>query len=67
MYKIQNRKDSKALRIALISAFLLLLSEWGLYEKLNISQEKIKHTIDFILFAITVFGIINNPTNKNNI
>lgn len=63
----QNRFKSKVLWSTIASALLLLLGEWGLYEAVGIEQELIQHTIDFILLCLVGFGIINNPSDKNNI
>ena len=63
----QNRFKSKVLWVTLISALLLLLGNWGLYEKIGIEQELIKQTVDFILLCLTGFGIINSPDNKGEL
>ena len=58
----QNRLKSKIVWLTLSSALLLLAGEWGLYDAIGIKQEVIQHTIDFVLLALTSFGILNNPT-----
>ena len=64
---MQNRLKSKVLWVTLSSALLLLLGEWGLYETIGIKQDTIQKSIDFVLLCLTSFGIINNPTNKENL
>lgn len=64
---MQERLKSKVLWIGLTSALLLLLGEWGLYETIGIKQELFQHTIDFVLLVLTGFGVINNPTDKENL
>ena len=63
----QNRFKSKVLWVTLASALVLLLGEWGLYEKIGITQQVFQHTIDFILLALVGFGIINSPDNKDSL
>ena len=60
-----NRFTSPVLLSGIASALILLLGEWGLYEKIGIKQEVIQHTIDFILFVYTSFAVTNNPKKKS--
>jgi len=62
----QNRLKSKVVWLTITSALLLLCGEWGLYDLIGIKQEVIQHTIDFVLLALTTFGILNNPTSEGD-
>jgi uncharacterized membrane protein len=66
-YEKQSRWKSKVLWVSLSSALLLLLGEWGMYEKIGIEQELIQHTIDFILLVLVALGVINSPDSKNTL
>ena len=64
---MQNRFKSPVLWSSIITALLLLLGEWNLYDILGIKEELARHTFDFILLVLTLFGVINNPNNKSEI
>lgn len=63
----QNRFRSKVLWITLSGALLMLLGNWGVYDKIGIEQDLIKQSIDFLLLILVSFGIINSPDNKGEL
>ena len=63
----QNRFKSKVLWVTLANNFLMLLGNWGLFDRIGIEQDLIKQSIYFIIFALESFGIINSPTNKGEL
>ena len=63
----QNRFKSKVLWVTLANNFLMLLGNWGLFDKIGIEQDLIKQSIYFIIFTLVSFGIINSPTNKGEL
>jgi phi LC3 family holin len=60
---MQNRLKSKVFWIAVLSAIAMLLKAFGVFE---ISDQVINSIVDVVFSALTVFGIANNPTDKNN-
>lgn len=60
----QNRWKSPILWTSLISALFLILKGFGIYE---IDNETLNNLINIVLGILTALGIINNPTDKQNI
>jgi len=63
----QPRWRSKILIPSLVSLLIVLLGDWGLYDKIGIEEDLIKKTIDFILILLGSFGVINSPDNKHTL
>lgn len=60
----QNRLKSPIVWTSFFTGLLAILGEWGLYDKVGMDQEVLQHTITFLLCSFSMFGILNNPTNK---
>jgi uncharacterized membrane protein len=61
---MQNRFKSKTLWVAISSVILMLLSHFGLLDKLGITEQMYKDSIDSVLGILVILGIINNPNEK---
>lgn len=66
MQSMQSRLKSKVTWVTVTSALLLLLGNLGIFEKIGIEESAIKGVIDFVLFGLVSFGILNNPTDPEN-
>lgn len=64
MKEIQNRWKSPVLRTALITLVAFCAKK---YVEFEIPNEVIDAIVDAILIIITGVGIVNDPTNKQNI
>jgi len=62
----QNRLRSWALWVSVAGALWTILSAFGLTEKWGISQGTAKTVLDAIGTILIGFGILNNPTDKEN-
>ena len=63
---MQNRLKSKAVWISIASFVIFVLVQFGILEKVGLSEDTFKYMIDTILSILVVLGILNNPTDKNN-
>ena len=62
----QNRWRSKYLWISVASVVAFILGNWGIYEKVGLTNESFQNLVNLILSALATMGIINNPTDKKN-
>ena len=60
--KTVNRWKSKIVWSSSFALILIILGSLGLYEKLGITEDKLKTVVDSILSLLVVLGILNNPT-----
>lgn len=61
---MSDRYKSKVVWISVMSLVVLILSKCGLLSKIGIDEGTLKIVIDSILSILVIFGILNNPTNK---
>lgn len=62
----QNRLKSLAAWVALFAVVGFVFGNWGLFEKIGLTNETWKTLTELILAALAAFGILNNPTDKEN-
>ena len=62
----QNRFKSWALWLSVIGAVWVILSAFGLPQKWGLSEGVFKTVVDAIGTILIGFGILNNPTDKEN-
>ena len=62
----QNRFRSWALWLSVIGAVWVILSAFGVPERIGISEGVFKTVVDAIGTILIGFGICNNPTDKEN-
>ena len=62
----QSRWKSKVVWAAILATMLTLLGNLGLYEAIGITQEPLQNVVDAVLALLVAFGVLNNPTDKNN-
>lgn len=62
----QNRFRSWALWLSVIGAVWVILSAFGLPQKWGITEGVFKTVVDAIGTILIGFGILNNPTDKEN-
>lgn len=62
----QNRLKSPVVWTSFTTGLLAILGEWGLYAKLGIDSEALQHTITFVIASLVMFGVLNNPSDKEN-
>lgn len=60
----QNRLKSPVVWTTFTTGLFAILGEWGLYDYCGIDSDTIQHTITFLLSCFVMFGLLNNPTNK---
>lgn len=62
----QNRFKSWAMWLSVIGAAWVILSAFGLPQKWGITEGVFKTVVDAIGTILIGFGILNNPTDKEN-
>ena len=62
----QNRFRSWAVWLSAIGALWVILSAFGLPQKWGITDETFKTVLDALGTILVGFGILNNPTDKEN-
>lgn len=63
----QNRFKSWALWVSVAGAVWVILSTFGIPEKIGLSESTFNTILDAIGSLLIAFGIVNNPTNKTSI
>ena len=66
MEEKQNRFRSWALWVAVAGAIWVILSTFGVPEKIGIDKSGFDQILDAVGAILILFGICNNPTDKNN-
>lgn len=62
----QNRWRSKVLWLTIASAITMLMTNYGLWTYIGMTDEFFNSLLNVILAALTLLGIINNPTDGEN-
>lgn len=62
----QSRWKSKYLWLAVIAIICFALGNWGLYDKIGITEDGISKLFDLIWIALASLGVVNNPTDGEN-
>jgi uncharacterized membrane protein len=62
----QNRFRSWALWLSVIGAVWVILSAFGLPQKWGLEEGVFKTVVDAVGTILIGFGILNNPTDKEN-
>lgn len=63
---MQNRMTSKAAWAALLGLVGLIMTSFGLYEKLGITEEAWQAICTSGLGVLVAFGVLNNPTDPSS-
>ena len=67
MLEKQNRWKSKVLWVTITSAIIALIGNLGLYDVIGIEKTAIESVVNVILTILVSFGILNNPTDSENL
>lgn len=62
----QNRFLSKAAWVAVAALIGFILGNYGLYDKIGLTNESYQTLVNLIFSALAAFGIFNNPTDEKN-
>ena len=62
----QSRWKSKAAWVAVFALLGFLLGNWGLFEKIGLTNEGWQAFVELLLAALAAFGVFNNPTDGEN-
>lgn len=62
----QNRFKSKALWLSVTALIAFVLGQYGLYDAIGMDATAFKIFVDLVLVVAISFGIVNNPTDKEN-
>lgn len=66
MKKILSRFTSWATWVAVAGALWVILSAFGVPEKIGVTSEGWNAALNALGGLLTVFGIVNNPTDKEH-
>ncbi len=61
----QPRWKSKILWASVVGLVILVLANYGVFEKIGMTEEFAKTITTTILSILVGFGILNDPTNKD--
>jgi uncharacterized membrane protein len=64
---IQNRWKSPVLWTSLAALLYFLLKTFGLLEWIGISKDDFDELTSLIIAVLAAFGVINNPTDSQNL
>jgi phi LC3 family holin len=62
----QNRFKSKVTWLAAAAAFWVLIDALGIPTKIGITNETFNSVVSSIATILTLFGVLNNPTDSEN-
>ena len=61
----QSRWKSKILWASVVGLVILVLANYGIFEKIGMTEDFAKTITTTILSILVGFGILNDPTNKD--
>ena len=67
MEKSFNRFRSWALWVSVLGALWVIMSAFGITELIGITESEFKTVLDAVGTILTVFGIVNNPTDREHL
>ncbi len=62
---MQNRLRSRVAWVALFAIIGFALGNWGLFDRLGLTDETWKTLVELMLAALAAFGVFNNPTSSD--
>ena len=62
----QSRWKSKAAWVALFALLGFVLGNWGLFERIGLTDQGWQTFVELLLAALTAFGVLNNPTSQDH-
>lgn len=62
----QNRFKSWALWVSVVGAVWTILAAFGITDKIGITDETLQTVLNAVGTILIGFGIVNNPTDKEN-
>ena len=60
----QSRWRSKPAWVALAAIVGFVLGNWGLFDKIGLTNESWQQLVELVLAGMAAFGVFNNPTSK---
>jgi uncharacterized membrane protein len=66
MHPSQERFKSKVVWLSVLFLVLSVLNTAGIFEKIGVTEGMAKMTVETILSILVLFGVLNNPTDKEN-
>lgn len=61
---MQSRWRSKAAWVAVAAIIGFVLGNWGLFDKIGLTEESWQQLVELVLAGLAAFGVFNNPTSK---
>lgn len=62
----QSRWKSPVLWTSLAALLFFVLKTWGLLQWIGLNQDSYDQLISLVIAVLAAFGVINNPTDKQN-
>lgn len=60
----QSRWRSKAAWVAVAAIIGFVLGNWGLFDKIGLTNESWQQLVELVLAGLAAFGAFNDPTSK---
>lgn len=64
---MQNRFKSKVVWVTIVSLVILIGGNYGLWDKIGMTSETFQTAANLVLSVLVALGIINNPTDSENL
>lgn len=62
---VQSRWRSKAAWVAVAAIIGFVLGNWGLFDKIGLTDESWQQLVELVLASLAAFGVFNDPTSKS--
>lgn len=63
---MRSRLKSPVVWLTLTALILSIMKAYGLLAPIGLTEESFREITTLIIAVLTAFGILNNPTDKNN-
>ncbi len=63
---MQNRLKSRVAWVSIFAIAGFVLGNWGLFERIGLTDESWKALVELVLAAMAAFGVFNNPTSGDS-
>ena len=66
MKEFFSRFNSPIVRMSVVALVLFIVNQYGLTKYIGMDDDALKLLFDLVCAVLIGFGVVNNPTDKNN-
>lgn len=63
---VQSRWRSKAAWVAVFAIMGFVLGNWGLFDRIGLTNESWQQLVELVLAGLAAFGVFNDPTSRTS-